>query len=75
MSINHIGPEEIERRKIACIERDDTNQLTHALARDNQNKATKVRARKDSLEINALILKTEQDDFNDMYDDILKELE
>ena len=75
--MNPIGPEEINRRKTHSDIKNQTDDLTFANREKGSSHgeaAKQVRARKDSLEIKALMRKTEQDDFNDMYDDILKEL-
>ena len=66
MSINHIGPEEIGRRKTHSDIKNQTDDLTFSnkeRGSSHGEAAKQVRARKDALEIKALETQTEKDYF------------
>jgi hypothetical protein len=66
---NGIGPNEIARRKTACIARDNTDALTHTLERGNDNKACAVRNKRDDLAMVALECQSDTDYFNHLLED------
>ncbi len=69
---NHIGRDEIERRKIISDNKNDTDNLTFADSKTNSSHgeaAKAVRDRSDSLKIKHLESQTEEDYYNELLKD------
>jgi len=78
MSILVIGPEEINRRKTHSDIKNQTDDLTFSnreRGSSHGEAAKKVRDRKYVLEIRALMRRTEESEFNEIYDELLKGVE